>query len=444
MPLIRVLFFVCLTVVAANCGGGSSRDNEDESGGPERRGTPVQLTEKKYYDGMPSLSTDGSKVVFLSGRNDKLQAFYKDLDAEDAPRRVLGDDVDQGEELETVISPTGTFAAISSFQDATMKVLVRDLASQGEPTEVESGTNFLGRLSVSPDGVFLAYEASGESGQRFLKVAQINGDFTAEEPSQLGSGDTKLYEPVWISGGPNYSLVAFQANVETGRFDIVKADFTAGADLSSLTLSTVASDIDAVDRKLLTGSTANMVYASYYEVADRKERLTIGDDESTETFIVEYDPVLTTIAGASETVETTGFSIRDLSLNGDGTVAAFLSLERLDCKDKDVRFATSFKIYDVANKSFEQIFPIAKEDLSDWRFSDNMCETEFESDVAGFPDFNPFQVQLNGAATLSAFTAVFETAFSKNENEFGDREVRVLKKDGDGYSIVDVSSNPKP
>src|SRR5687768_11692231 len=118
MPKLLTSAALCALIFA---GCDRSRSTRQISEPPQRAGSPLVPIQTKYVDERPSLSADGTRVVFASGRQSEdtkpiLKIFKSEWPegaAPAAPSRLTPTD-ELGAEREAVVAPNGERVLVSA------------------------------------------------------------------------------------------------------------------------------------------------------------------------------------------------------------------------------------------------------------------------------------------------------------------------------------------
>ena len=131
-------------VMAGGCGKKRSTVPSDLE--PQRNGGELTEIGVKFTDLRPSLAADGTKVVFVSGRDSTddtatLKAFKTDWPEDGvptAPARLTAADL--GDEREAVLSPDGVWVAVVAVKAGRTDIFLVDYAGENEPVQVTDNT----------------------------------------------------------------------------------------------------------------------------------------------------------------------------------------------------------------------------------------------------------------------------------------------------------------
>ena len=443
MFLIKKRFFLLVALLLTACGGSSSRKKKPETGGPERKGVTVSIIDLKYYDSLPSVTTDGEKVAFISGRSGKRQAFLKTVTSDSPAARILQEGQDIGEELEVVVAPNGNFAVILSFDGTDYSVYLKKL---NNTAAIElSKDNFRKRdIGISPDSAYVSFAKTGENAEKKIYIGKIAADLKSVTLQRLGD-DNKSYLPKWNSSATNQEILAFRKSDLIGQTEIIRYSFTTDQDTTALQPEVLGSSVIGEKNILIGGDTYGYFVKDAYNQEEVKTRSSAGDAETLETVNVLSEPEKILLSDASsDTVESAGFRIRDMSANSTGDFAAWVTQVRISCKDKNTRYGAVLYTYQADSNTQTMKLPVLESETIGWTLEENsICVQSQEGKSAFKIDDRINRVILNGAATSDAYTIVYESQFSLKDSEFGDSEIRALRVQGAEATFYEISNNPK-
>lgn len=443
MFLIKKPFFLLLVLMLTACGGSSARKKKPETGGPERRGVTVSIVDLKYYDSLPSLTSDGDKVAFISGRSGKRQAYLKTLSSDSDASRILPETQDLGEELEVAVAPNGTFVVILSFDGSNYSIHLKKLDS-GEAVELSKDAQRKSDIGISPDSLYVSFAKIGENADKEIYVGKIAAGLTSATLQRLGS-DNKSYLPKWNSSTPNQQLLAFRRGELIGQTEILRYSFTTDQDTAALEPEVLGSSVLGEKNLLTGGNTYGYFVKDANNQNEVKTRSSLGDAETLETVNVLSEPERILLSDASsETVEPSGFRIRDISVNAGGDFAAWVTQVRIRCKDKNPRYGSVLYTYQAGNGTQTMNLPVLESEAAGWTLEEeSVCIQSLEGKSAFKIDDRINRVVLNSAATPASYTIVYESQFSQDDSALGDREIRALSVQGSEIKFYDISNNPK-
>jgi hypothetical protein len=234
------MLLISLTAVTStHCG--SSKSSERPLSQSQRTGRANSSVAAKYIDESPTVSKDGTKVLFTSGRDGGTSRIYKTTWAGTAwssPQRLSASSGMTSENL-AKISPDGNYALVQGVADSGEVLSLCDVAAE-TCSSIASSPWGNGEFEFSPDSVLLFYLKGDKSSGANLHIA---ARATASTSYQIGTSDTWA-KVLWLNSTlPDYSIVAAKKATTVGKMTLTKRTFTSAANSASATESTLGPDI---------------------------------------------------------------------------------------------------------------------------------------------------------------------------------------------------------
>jgi len=164
----------------------------------------TQITNNADDDALPRVSSDGTRVVYVSIENGQSDLYLMNIDGTATERitEQTGDDPSW--------SPAGNQIVFSSAKDGDWEIYILDLSTK-ELTQLTNNNHADNRPHWSPDGSKIAYD-SRPSGENWgIHVIDVNGLNDVEVLNEKWAGG-----PVW---SPDGSSLAY-ASAESGNGEI--------------------------------------------------------------------------------------------------------------------------------------------------------------------------------------------------------------------------------
>ncbi|MBF0440882.1 MAG: PD40 domain-containing protein [Oligoflexales bacterium] len=453
------------------CGCGGSKKKSAEPSVQVRNGIDVKSVEIKYFDGSPSISQSGDRVIFISGRvgtssEASEQLFRKypisiykyDFASAANPTLVLSSGDDIGFIKEAKISPDGEWILINSEKDGSLKLFVEKFSSsQGIKKEVPVGSGVSGInipyavFSFGPNPL-IAYELETKENRKKIYVVGFSmkaGEISFATPKELPSYEEDEEYPVWMEGNPGYVLYT-RIRKDTGtRF--ISRNFNDSS-MSNISKSDVSDN--AIGRVIdlpFTASSKGVLFVGK-PLTNANVKVPFGDKEpdangiSTKGNIVIQEEV-NFLSGSDKRIsklESEQFNILKVSSRVAGDYALVAGIENFQCKT-GVIFGSTFQLFDMVNGGQGiRIIPVRGSDGS-WQLTQNPCE-KIVTPGDGVKQNVDFQIKdaiLASKTGSSEFKIVYQTWYS------GDEEVVHLKFEKKGNDIqnvivTDISNNKIP
>ena len=176
----------------------------------------TQLTNTDHYDGEPAWSSDGSRIAFISARDDNSEVYVMDHDGSDQTRLTHT----PATEGRPQWSPDGSSISFISDRDGNYDLFVMNADGTGQ-TNLTNHPAFDGAATWSPDGQQLAF-ASNRTGTGFdIYLMDPDGDnvtrLTADPSDEAG--------PAWSPDGTQIAF--FSGSFDTRKYGLFIMDADA-------------------------------------------------------------------------------------------------------------------------------------------------------------------------------------------------------------------------
>lgn len=448
MRLSNIKLLLSLGVMLSACGGGSSRDDVKES--PIRTGGQLESIPIKYYDVAPSLSADGLKVVFLSGRDTsdegaQMRAYRADWPADTKPGKpVRVTSEDKGFEKEVSISPDGTTIALLIASGNKHDIYTIPYAG-GDLVALTTNGGEKKRLRFSPDGALLTWIHN--DGAVATAVVGNVATNTAQAVKAAAVSDV-FWVPTTEVGG--YKLGVRVGAETAGQAVLQTATFTNLEEAASASFSALGEAFISSEQEV--DASADWVVASKRVLpagALRMERLGDYVDEKPENIFksdVEDIPALWSTSDGSVTdlVPPIGDGAKSFNLTNDGL--HFLSRNSFRCVDDQyIRFAWALASTAISDKALIRRFPRMNQEGA-WEVAEGVCAQGDDAGKAGQIDEMVTELRVATNGTLAAFRGAYVSRFSSLKDrdcrlKAGDPEVRLIEV-GATDVIYELSQNP--
>ena len=460
-PRIFVFFLLALTMTA--CGGKkrSQKDLDD----PERGGSALEPISFRYADTKPTVSSDGTKVVFVSGRDSGAatatsKAYKTTWPAGAEPgelTRVTSDD-SVGIEKSAWISPDGAWVLLLSADGARTDLYLQDFAGAKPPVRVTDDAEMESLASFSPDGKLISWLATDRvkktSTARIVEIGDASAATLAKQAKLTDDAKVAAKLVFWLPATTGYRLALATVGVGESLATFVQRSFadlagaSAAADVAwfanfnpdTATMPVVAGDSVLLSRRFLASD--NIVYGR------------IGTEPS-ETLIqtpVSSEPAWVNVAPGSAVqryLSIPGTDTLGLGKSADGQTNFLVERHFYSCAGQGANyFGTAFVIgpLDVAGIG-TKILP-KLDSAGNFVAAAEFCELKLDG-VPAWVDDKITEMTVPTSATADKFRIVYTSRFSKIFDKdcllrAGDTEIMALDVTGEAKTFYPVSKNPAP
>lgn len=442
LSLIRSLLLISTAgVLSTNCGSSSNKERPVSQS--QRTGRANSSVDAKYIDSSPSVSGDGTKVIFTSGRDDGISRIFKSTwsgSAWSAPVRLSGNTGMTGENI-AKISPNGNYALIQGFT-ASGEILSLCVIADGSCTTVSSSPWGLGEFEFSRDSSRFFYLSGDKSTGANLFVGDVN---TGVPTSSQTTGSNTWIKAFWSTeNGAPYTLIAAKKSTTIGKMTLTKRTFNDASGAAGASASDIGTDISygttldpnsaSVDRFTVTipikASTSNTFTELGTEDSTKKKTIPIRNE--LRTWLA---------AGTDEgTVSaTTGFETAYAWISSDNTSIFTLNRIAVRCAgDSDSTWGFGIARITRADNSVAWYHLKKPADLDQGPVVvTDPCDRTLNG-AATTLDFGASELRINASANASAHTMVWTSDMS------GDPEIFASITSAGSTTSFNISKNRKP
>lgn len=443
--ILLVSVFACFLT---SCDGAKSKGPATNP--TQRNGRSLSNVETKYVDQFPALSADALKLIYLSGKDDKVLRVRK------ASRSAGGGFSETSRlssstglltETEAALSPNGNYVLIQGTTTAGVALVLCNWA--GDICTVVTTTPWgKGHFGFSPDSTAFYYLSGPSSAAATLYTADITSPTT---PNRVGLA-TNWYTALWIPAASGYKIVALERTATDGAANVQLFTFASVGTATSATGTTVASNVSTASilrpsplggSNGAVASTALLVIQPVTPSAELVA-LEVGNIEYSATNVqrkipLENQVTLYSLDGsASSKVSTSGYETVTAILTSDGNT--IFSLDRVAgrCTGEDVlTYGTTISVTSISQKSTAPIYLKTPADLSLAPVSaTGFCDRTVDGKTTS-SEFGIYSLSANAAASTSTYTLAWSSDMT------GDPEVFVMDVSGTTKTIWNVSQNRK-
>lgn len=432
-----VLGFLMFSLLSCSGRNRKSDENDDTT---IRSGEDVPIENQKFYDARPSISADGERLTFISGRSGSLRVFKFKV-GDEKPSRLTSSRDNLQDEFEAVISPNGALVGFIGSQKNTINIHIKKYDGMDEINTVSDEDNAVeSQLSFSDDGSLITFVRRSESQQGAkIYVAEVSAEGEVSNVTRLSDVDSDEYSPKFISTSvPGiYKILSIKRNhsdfgykywlrtlsvaggiqvdeeVELENMRPIKRDAPFSTGLDTIYFSTNADE---------SGEFASRAWVPK------------GKVRSTDTFAVQsvmaaYDVEKRSIAKIGNNL---GVSVLSASSSKESNgVLLGLTQDVWSCTPDKFTYVTRLKVINPATEKVASITPLYNKESKFKGVAETLCVDSSEK-IEG--SINTAIVNADG--TPKNYSVVYVSLFPK-----GDNEVRLLTYDGKDYFVTDVSQN---
>jgi hypothetical protein len=443
---------ICLTAVSLSvfaCGGGK---NEPTQTNPTvRSGSDIKDEDVKYSDFRPSLSSNGTKLVFVSGKGrSELRTVLATRtigSAFSAPSRI-----DTGSiflsEIQAKISPNGSHVLICGFSSAGRSLAICDI-SGNSCTRISTQSRGTDSFAFSPDSSGFYYLEGSSSSSATLKVATVAAP---SSPFQIGVANNWI-RAFWAPVASGFSIVAMEPTTSQIGF----------ANLKSYTFATIAGAVGATSTSLTSNISENSILnlaifgGSAGTIPATTYLASIPHKVTTETTITEFGnvtpaseqkkiPYLNRTYAYSLAGGTTTTTFNPLSLE---TQRSFLAsdqdtsfmLNRIGGRcagEGDYTYGVAFATVSKGSQSIKWSYlKRGLENNSTPTVTSDFCDRKIGDKTVAL-DLTMSDLTINDEASSSVYTAAWMS------NVSGDSEIYIMDVTAAESKVFNISDNRKP
>ena len=446
---ITTIFIRCsalLISLTQGCGSTTATPTPAATPGPSGRYFSGDI---KLFDGAPSVSSDGLKLAFESGRsNSILRVFKVEINSDPnqptgAPSRLTDND-DLISETSPVMSSDGNNVTfIGGTSTGSRGVYITPWAG-GTTTKFSTDGEQVYSQGISPDSTFIAYAAIDSTTGSSSVIVVDAGNSAAR--ATLATASRKITSLRWLRAGAGYKLATVSLAESSGasvtRIEIwTFANIAGVASASAATLtekSVMASSDDAArwiaqdGTKILTvqrltpASTRSVGEVGAGALADRQiyvrnDLLLLDPNTSAESQM--DSAVASAITGISASTSATILTGNETARCISGSLPSKITTMKLSATPA---VATSYERIVVRKTSAGLTFDVVNDP----------CDAELTGEGVAL-DTAPGDLVLSDGATTSTLSAAYVSVIT------GDPEVIVIRRASGVMKAWDASNNIK-
>ena len=174
------------------------------------------ITDNSFADGNPSLSPDGRRVAFESGRDGNFEIYAMDVDGGNPVRLTTHPASDR----DPAWAPDGSRIAFATARDGDFEIYVMD-ADGANPTRITHHPGTDSAPAWSPDGNRLAFN-SDRDGAFDIFVLDLAGGMPVNLTGDTGDD----FSPAWSPDGGRIAFSSNRTSTAFGDIFVMNADGT--------------------------------------------------------------------------------------------------------------------------------------------------------------------------------------------------------------------------
>jgi hypothetical protein len=408
----------------------------------QRTGRANTSVDAKYIDEAASVSSDGTNVVFTSGRDGGTPRVYKTTFSGgtwSAPAKLSTNSGLTSENIAKV-SPDGTWVLIQGGTASGQSLVICAFAT-GTCSSVATSPWETGQFEFTGDSALFYYITGTKSSGGSLFVGTAAATPTT---SQVGASDS-FVEAFWSIGATSpYSLVTARKSTTTGKKTLSTRSFTSPSTAATATATDFTTDVsyaaiidhDSASESLF--SVAAPIKASTISVF---AELGTIDDALRKSIPLTNELHTWTVAGTDQGAvgAAAGFETISAWISNDNAIVFSLNRVATRCAgDGDSTFGFSMSLIKLADKTVTWRHLKKPTDLSQApTISADPCDRTVNGTATTY-DFGVSAMKVNAAATESTNTVVWTSDMT------GDPEVFASVTASGTTTVYNLSGNRVP
>lgn len=437
-------FLLGLLVLVTSCGGSGKRFNDDDDT-TIRFGENITPEKLKEFDGLPTISSNGAKVVFTSGRDEVRRTYKFDRASGVAASRVTNDSDELSEEFKSVITPNGSWVMLLASKDNKVDLYLKDFRAANVLQKVADGDDLVEtEFVVNDDSTAYAFIRRSSTGNGQLYVGLLDTNGLSGDPKLVSDSGYFESKPVFIPTGVASSYaVATLSRGPSALISVLKKRELSSSLVVTATTDLI-SDIKLIDSVGLTAHDGGVVFSVLNATSTTTvdPMVPVGDYETSARVAVN---------SFNQTVASSGGSVSNLKSFGVDTVAnahttAFSGMGLWVVKDaysctSGIDYGSSLIVYNPSSEQDSIRLRLRVENDQSATAQTSICNNkvtvineegeEVETELGW--DKHILDVKLSADSTLTSFKGVYTSL------QTGNTEVRLIEYDGSAYSISEVS-----
>lgn len=454
-------------IILAGCERGQERKEISEP--PLRAGSLAIPIDSAYIDDRPSLSSDGRRLVFVSGRTSagrpNLKVFKAEWPEGQAPSEVtrLTTDDELGLERDAVISPDGQYVLINASIGGQSHLYLTDFIGDVSPLRVTDETaGYDAELSYafSPDSKLIAWISRNlDAATSVLRIAEIVDHMRIGQVSEVKTSESFVSDFVWVATTPGYAMAIGSSPKGAGKFEYELVKFNNLLEAAStLRTSSLMKDVVPLTNVRPVANSQRLFVGRRILPAGSRQVRQVGDFQSDTPQIIDANSEIFSVSFGLDSAsvdtdvfgELPGSDVLALGATSDNSAVFVLERNAWQCaSDLEIRYGSSIVQAASDLSSFKRIVPRTGAVVGTWDVADDYCERVRSDQTLGVIDDRITSFSVNASATTQKFRMIYVSKFSEARDKdcnylVGDAEILALDVDELSRSIYPLSSNPAP
>jgi len=454
--IIKVAILVVVGTLGSSCGKKSTKKPIIDP--PQRSGTAFVSYSLKYTDQKPALNADGTKLVFISGRdsaedNSVLKAHKLSWNVGEAPdasavARVTVTDL--GRETFAAISPDGNWVAlIIATSTNESAIYVQDFAGAGEPRLITKSQDAITNLTFSPDSALLMWI---NKSQESVNVKIVGIGTTPSDPISEVAGPVSIKfaaNAAWIPGTSYSIAVAESAGEGASAIVINRYKFSGVAEVNNSSPELLVTS-ELYNKSF--GIVANAGSIGFVSKVARSSRILvprIGKIEEPQPSIPLQNQPQWFVPMASATVQMTAepFSYDTFALAFGSDNLFTLNRSYYFCEDDTAAaYGSDFVKINTADQSIERMVPRLNAAADGFEMVSGLCDNTDSEGVRRRIDDRMTEIAVSSDSTSASFRMAYVTRISTKFDaacalKLGDPDVYLVERSAEATKIFHLSGN---
>jgi len=437
--------FLTLSNLLTGCGGGTSTKASPVPS--QRNGRSIVSVTRQFIDLAPSISADGTRITFVSGRTGADRIFrseYTSGQSPTAPSRITSDD-SITKELASTLSGNGAWVLIPGVKDG-----IRDLFFMpfggGGLQQLTTDKDSESEARFSPDSSLFAFIKSASPGAPGRAYIGSVGDGSTVTVAAIGNESDRFSQVIWGPG--SYTLYAVGTDGTSTKRQLVSFTFSDYSSASTAVASTLLTDLPSPvlgqnnAGPVLAGS--SMLFSQRLSTGARSVSESGKAPQTGPTYGVKTETIAKALDGSTSSIWSTLATTDStpMAASSDGATVFSLNREVIRCVAEEAPSYVGYLMITAADGSNAQrLIPRTGPTAGTYEMTDDACNRTHADGTSSTLDFSVAGAVFSAQSTREAFRAAIVTS---GNSAGGDPEVILIDRMADGTTYYySLSQNPK-